>query len=129
MKKEDDRPTTSRREFAAGAVAAAAMMAKPLMADVPIPSITIPKEIPANLTEAAKPGSFEGRGMTGAEVFAKLCVEEDLAALFCCPGNYTVINAIAAAGVPSYGGRCEGSMCAAADGFSRATGGVTARCG
>ena len=64
--------------------------------------------------------------MTGAEVFATLCKEEELAALFCCPGNYTVINAIAAAGVPSYGGRCEGSMCAAADGFSRATGEVTA---
>ena len=64
--------------------------------------------------------------MSGAEVFAKLCQEEELAALFCCPGNYTVINAIAAAGVPAYGGRCEGSMCAAADGFSRATGEVTA---
>ena len=64
--------------------------------------------------------------MTGAEVFAKLCKEEDLAALFCCPGNYTVINAIAAAGIPSYGGRSEGAMCAAADGFSRVTGEVTA---
>ena len=40
--------------------------------------------------------------------------EEDLAALFCCPGNYRVINAIAAAGVPAYGGRTEGSMCAMA---------------
>ena len=91
-----------------------------------IPSITIPKEIIESLHEKPKPGSFEGRGMSGAEVFAKLCKEENLAALFCCPGNYTVINAIAAAGVPAYGGRCEGSMCAAADGFSRATGEVTA---
>ena len=64
--------------------------------------------------------------MTGAEVFAKLCKEEELAAMFCCPGNYTVINAIAAAGVPAYGGRSEGSMCAAADGFSRVTGEATA---
>ena len=64
--------------------------------------------------------------MTGAEVFAQLCKEEELAALFCCPGNYTVINAIAAAGVPAYGGRTEGAMCAAADGFSRVTGEVTA---
>ena len=98
-------------------------------ADLPsasIPSIAIPKEITDSINEAPKPGSFEGQGMTGAEVFAKLCKEEDLAALFCCPGNYTVINAIAAAGVPAYGGRCEGSMCAAADGFSRATGEVTA---
>jgi thiamine pyrophosphate-dependent acetolactate synthase large subunit-like protein len=71
-------------------------------------------------------GTFEGRGMTGAEVFAKLCKEEDLAAMFCCPGNYTVINAMAAAGIPSYGGRSEGPMCAAADGFSRVTGEATA---
>lgn len=91
-----------------------------------IPSIAIPKEVLESIKEAPKPGSFEGQGMTGAEVFAKLCKDEDLAALFCCPGNYTVINAIAAAGVPAYGGRCEGSMAAAADGFSRATGEVTA---
>jgi thiamine pyrophosphate-dependent acetolactate synthase large subunit-like protein len=78
------------------------------------------------LSEPPKAGSFEGRGMTGAEIFAKLCKDEDLAALFCCPGNYTVINAIAAAGVPSYGGRSEGAMCAAADGFSRVTGEATA---
>jgi thiamine pyrophosphate-dependent acetolactate synthase large subunit-like protein len=128
MQNENDRPGTSRRDFfsgpaaAAGAIAAVALATKPLRADVPIPSITIPKEIPANLSEEAKPGSFQGRGMTGAEVFAKLCVEEDLAALFCCPGNYTVINAVAAAGVPAYGGRTEGAMCAAADGFSRVTG-------
>jgi thiamine pyrophosphate-dependent acetolactate synthase large subunit-like protein len=91
-----------------------------------IPTIRIPKEIPANLSEQPKIGSFDGKGMTGAEVFAKLCKDEDLAALFCCPGNYTVINAIAAAGVPAYGGRSEGAMCAAADGFSRVTGEVTA---
>src|SRR6266567_3194325 len=91
-----------------------------------IPSIRIPKEIPDSLNETPKPGSFEGKGMTGAEVFAKLCKDEELAALFCCPGNYTVINAIAAAGVPSYGGRSEGSMTSAADGFSRVTGEVTA---
>lgn len=94
-----------------------------------IQSIRIPKEIPASMSEAPKPGSFEGNGMTGAEVFAKLCKEEELAALFCCPGNYTVINAIAAAGVPAYGGRTEGAMCAAADGFSRVTGEVTATSG
>ena len=128
MRNEDDRPGASRRDFftgpaaAAGVIAAAALASKPLRADVPIPSITIPKEIPANLSEEAKPGSFQGRGMSGAEVFAKLCVEEDLSALFCCPGNYTVINALAAAGVPAYGGRTEGAMCAAADGFSRVTG-------
>jgi hypothetical protein len=132
MKNENDQPGTSRRDLiagsaaAAGAVAAAMLASKPLRAEVPIPSISIPKEIPANLSEAAKPGSFEGRGMSGAEIFAKLCVEEELAAMFCCPGNYTVINAMAAAGVPAYGGRTEGAMCAAADGFSRVTGETTA---
>ncbi len=125
---------TTRRKFllksaaGAGAVMAAVAPHSKIFAgsDAEIPSIRIPKEIPASLNEAAKPGSFEGKGMSGAEVFAKLCKEEELAVLFCCPGNYTVINAIAAAGVPSYGGRTEGAMCAAADGFSRVTGEVTA---
>jgi thiamine pyrophosphate-dependent acetolactate synthase large subunit-like protein len=125
--------STSRRNFlttpaAAGAAAAAIATHGQLFAatSATIPTIRIPKEIPANLSEPPKVGSFEGRGMTGAEIFAKLCKDEDLAALFCCPGNYTVINAIAAAGVPSYGGRSEGAMCAAADGFSRVTGEATA---
>jgi len=113
---------------AAGAVAAAITTPGTLFAATQpvIPTIRIPKEIPATLSEQPNVGSFEGKGMTGAEVFAKLCKDEELAALFCCPGNYTVINAIAAAGVPSYGGRSEGAMCAAADGFSRVTGEATA---
>jgi len=126
-------PRSSRRNFlmtpaAAGAMAAAISTPGQLFAatSATIPTIRIPKEIPATLNEAPKVGTFEGRGMTGAEVFAKLCKEEDLAAMFCCPGNYTVINAMAAAGVPSYGGRSEGPMCAAADGFSRVTGEATA---
>jgi thiamine pyrophosphate-dependent acetolactate synthase large subunit-like protein len=126
-------PRTSRRNFlmtpaGAGAIAAAIATPGQLFAgtSATIPTISIPKEIPATLSEAPKVGTFEGRGMTGAEVFAKLCKEEDLAAMFCCPGNYTVINAMAAAGVPSYGGRSEGPMCAAADGFSRVTGEATA---
>jgi thiamine pyrophosphate-dependent acetolactate synthase large subunit-like protein len=127
-KSSSDKP--SRRNFlrpvAAGAAAAAFLPQAKLHAAPAIPSITIPKDLPDSLGQSPKVGSFEGRGMTGAEVFAKLCKDEDLAALFCCPGNYTVINAIAAAGVPAYGGRSEGSMCAAADGFSRVTGEVTA---
>src|SRR5580704_17611979 len=126
--------TSSRRSFlqtpaAAGAVAAVlATQGKVFAATTQstIPSIRIPKEIPRDLAEAAKPGTFEGKGMTGAEVFANLCKEEELAAMFCCPGNYTVINAIAAAGFPAYGGRTEGTMCAAADGFARVTGEATA---
>ena len=120
----------SRRNFlapmGAGALAAALVRPGQILAAPSLPSIQIPKEIPGTLGENAKLGTFEGRGMSGAEVFAKLCKEEDLAAMFCCPGNYTVINAIAAAGVPAYGGRTEGAMCAAADGFSRVTGEATA---
>jgi thiamine pyrophosphate-dependent acetolactate synthase large subunit-like protein len=120
---------STRRSFfavpaAAGAVAASSILSNAeMLAESGIESITIPKEIAANLAEAPKPGAFDNKGgISGAEIFAKLCKEEDLAAMFCCPGNYTVINAIAAAGVPTYGGRSEGSMCAAADGFSRVTG-------
>jgi thiamine pyrophosphate-dependent acetolactate synthase large subunit-like protein len=134
-KKTAREPGPSRRAMlaplAGGAVAAGAL---PLVAGAAqaqgqpssIPSIQIPKEIPASLADAPKKLSFEGRGMTGAEVFADLCKKENLAALFCAPGNYTVIHALAAAGIPAYGGRTEGSMCAAADGFSRATGEVVA---
>ena len=60
--------------------------------------------------------------MTGAQVFARACKEEGVAALFACPGNYPVIHAIAAAGIPAYGGRHEGSMAHAADAFIRVTG-------
>jgi thiamine pyrophosphate-dependent acetolactate synthase large subunit-like protein len=132
MSNDNQSPKKQRRDFLATAATAAAAAGiasqTQLMAAATggIPSISIPKEVPSTLTEPAKPGSFEGKGMTGAEVFAKLCKEEDLAAMFCCPGNYTVINAIAAAGIPSYGGRTEGAMCAAADGFSRVTGEATA---
>src|SRR5271169_4791527 len=84
---------SSRRNFltvpAAGAMAAAVSTPGQLFAatSATVPTIRIPKEIPATLNESPKVGSFEGRGMTGAEVFAKLCKEEDLAAMFCCPGK------------------------------------------
>jgi thiamine pyrophosphate-dependent acetolactate synthase large subunit-like protein len=121
----------SRRNFmapvAAGAAAAAVINPGRLFAaSMPIPSIRIPKEVTDTVGEATRLGSFEGQGMTGAEVFAKACKDENLAALFCCPGNYPVIQAISAAGIPAYGGRSEGSMASAADGFSRVTGEVTA---
>jgi hypothetical protein len=89
----------SRRNFlapvAAGAAAAAVVCpGKLLAAGKPIPSIRIPKEVTDTASEPTRLGSFEGQGMTGAEVFAKACKEENLAALFCCPGNYPVIQAI-----------------------------------
>ena len=130
----------SRRDFlkksalGAGVAAVALGSAKSALAadDAKGPDeleIRIPEEIPRTQTEPAKPGSFEGNGMTGAQVFARACREEGLAALFCCPGNYTIINAIAAEGIPSFGGRTEESMCAAADGFIRLTGEIAATSG
>lgn len=65
-------------------------------------------------------------GLSGSEIFAKLCKEEGLAAMFCAPGNYKISHSIAKVGIPCYGGRTEGSMCAAADGFYRASGEVAA---
>jgi thiamine pyrophosphate-dependent acetolactate synthase large subunit-like protein len=96
---------------------------------VDIPSVRIPADIPKSLGEDERVGEFKDPGMTGAEVFARLCKAENLSGLFCCPGNYTVINAIAAAGIPAYGGRTEGGMCSAADGFTRVTGEAVATSG
>ena len=73
-----------------------------------------------------KPFAFPAQG---AELFAKACKDEKLAALFCCPGNYSIVSAVADAGIPVYGGRGEGPMCAAADAFIRVSGEVAAASG
>ena len=86
-------------------------------------AIRVPDDFTSARAEAAKPAEFP---MNGAEVFARACREEGLAALFCAPGNYAIINAIATEGIPTYGGRTEGGMCAAADGFIRVTGEIAA---
>src|SRR5689334_13677771 len=119
--------TRSRRDFlnrsalaAAGALGAAKGAAA---ATTATPAIRVPDAIPAALHSPPKPASFP---MRGAQVFARACKEEGLAALFCCPGNYDVINSICEEGIPCFGGRTEGSMCAAADGFIRVTGEVAA---
>lgn len=65
----------------------------------------------------------------GARVFARACKEEGLGALFCCPGNYQIITEIATAGIPTYGGRLEGSMTSAADAFIRVSGEIAAASG
>lgn len=67
--------------------------------------------------------------MTGADVFAKVCKEEGLAALFTCPGNYEVIHALAHQGIRTVTGRHEGSMAHAADAFIRITGEIAATSG
>jgi thiamine pyrophosphate-dependent acetolactate synthase large subunit-like protein len=146
--KLETKKATSRRNFfavpAAAAVAAATLM-KPEEAKAAssIAPIQKPKEFDAILNQPIKLGEFASKpspgsssvqaaadsGMTGADVFARLCVQENLAAMFCCPGNYQVIGAIASAGIPSFGGRNEGMMCSAADGFSRVTGEVVAASG
>ena len=118
----------SRRRFVTrGAVAAAvAAGAKASTTARRDGNITVPAEVPASLAEPPRPADFP---MTGAQIFARACQREGLAALFCAPGNYVVINAIASEGIPCYGGRTEGMMCSAADGFARVTGEVSAASG
>ncbi len=118
----------SRRNFVAGGAVAAAVAAgaKASTTERRDSNIKIPGEVPATLAEAPNPAAFP---MTGAQIFAKACKAEGLAALFCAPGNYTVINALASEGVPCYGGRTEGMMCSAADGFARVTGEAVAASG
>lgn len=60
---------------------------------------------------------------------ARACKEEGVAALFCCPGNYLIVHALAEVGIPTYSGRDEGSLCHAADAFCRATGEIAATSG
>ena len=64
--------------------------------------------------------------MTAANVFAECCKAEGLAAFIHCPGNYAVQNALAEAGIPSYGGRHDGHMGHACDAFYRVTGEIAA---
>jgi thiamine pyrophosphate-dependent acetolactate synthase large subunit-like protein len=128
MEKPDSK-ANSRRSFlnrTTLAAAAAAFATKKAKAAPTAGAIKIPDIIPNSLNTAPKPATFP---MRGAQVFARACKEEGLAALFCCPGNYEVINAIAEEGIPCYGGRNEGNMCAAADGFTRITGEVAATSG
>jgi hypothetical protein len=48
------------------------------------PAIRIPDELTAGSNAAAADIQFP---LTGAQVFARACKEEGVAALFCCPGN------------------------------------------
>jgi len=129
----------SRREFLAksaiGAGATAALTAanaEPAAASdaaANMAPIRVADQFTTSLNETPIAFDFGDKGLSGAEVFARVCKMEGLAALFCCPGNYPMINAISATGIPAYGGRIEDIMCAAADGFSRVTGEVTATSG
>ncbi len=136
MSKSDHTPGVSRRSFlhtavaGAGATAAAAIGADAIAGASPltggaaadttaVPGITIPAEFAAAKAAPLPKVDFP---MNGAQLFARACKEEGVAALFCCPGNYGVIHAIAATGIPAFGGRHEGSMAHAADAFIRVTG-------
>jgi len=120
----DRTPSISRRNFirktvaGAGATAAVAV-AGGAASGAEAPAITIPAAFADAKATAPKRLEFP---MTGAEVFARACKEEGVAALFCCPGNYNVIHALASTGIPAFGGRHEGSMAHAADAFIRITG-------
>lgn len=89
----------------------------------PAPGIRIPDEF---ATAASAPLPKIDFPMTGAQVFARGAKAEGVQALFCCPGNYTVVNALAHHGIPVYSGRHEGSMAHAADAFIRVTGEIAA---
>ncbi|MGH9662000.1 MAG: thiamine pyrophosphate-binding protein [Bryobacteraceae bacterium] len=119
----DDHATRSRRSFLSRSVLAAGALGAAQKASAEPAPIRVPDAIPAALKTPGKPAAFP---MRGAQVFAKVCKEEGLAALFCCPGNYEIINSLCEEGIPCYGGRTEGSLCAAADGFSRVTGEIAA---
>ena len=126
--------TESRRTFmrqavlgGAGATAAALGTGRvALAAEDDARPITVPKEFAA---AAKAPAAAVDFPMIGAQVFARACKEEGVAALFCCPGNYLVVHAMAQAGIPTYSGRHEGSLCHAADAFCRTTGEIAATSG
>jgi thiamine pyrophosphate-dependent acetolactate synthase large subunit-like protein len=134
------KPDVSRRNFVTKAMTGASATAliafnnaKALAADaseVTSAETVNPIKVPDAFAEAAK-ATFTKVDfpMTGAQVFARVCKEEGLAALFSCPGNYSIVNAIAQEGIPTYSGRHEGAMCHAADGFSRVTGEIAAASG
>jgi thiamine pyrophosphate-dependent acetolactate synthase large subunit-like protein len=134
-REKDGNPVTkqatksSRRAFLAAAAATtsgALLKQEKLFGQTAIPTIRIPKAVEESLAAPSRRADFSGQGMTGAQVFANLCKDEDLQALFCAAGNYSITNEIAQIGIPCYGGRTEGGMCAAADGFCRVTGEVAA---
>jgi thiamine pyrophosphate-dependent acetolactate synthase large subunit-like protein len=133
IKKRVGAARPSRRKFIAGAMAGAGATIEGLgnrNAGAAEPADARPIRIPDEFAAAAAaPAAKAVFPMTGAQAFARVCREERLAALFSCPGNYSIVNAIAQEGIPTYSGRHEGAMCHAADGFCRVTGEVAAASG
>ena len=130
---KESQPDVSRRKFfakaAAGAGATVAIVSGHAAA-ASVESNEKPIKVPDEFVAAAKATPVKAAfPMSGAQVFARVCKEEGLAALFSCPGNYNVVNAIAQEGIPTYSGRHEGAMAHAADAFCRITGEVAAASG
>ncbi|HUE84944.1 MAG TPA: thiamine pyrophosphate-binding protein, partial [Vicinamibacterales bacterium] len=126
-----DAATTAGVAIAASAGAASTTQpAANLRAAESSHAATYPLQIPAEFSAAdqAAPASLQFP-MTGAQVFAQACKDEGVAALFCCPGNYAVVHALAGIGVPTFSGRHEGSMTHAADAFIRVTGEIAVASG
>jgi thiamine pyrophosphate-dependent acetolactate synthase large subunit-like protein len=131
---KESKPGVSRRKFITKAMAGAGATTVIALGEsraaasetADARQIKIPDEFALAAKTAPAQASFP---MTGAQVFARVCKEEGLAALFCCPGNYNVVNAIAQEGIPAYSGRHEGAMCHAADAFTRVTGEIAAASG
>lgn len=133
-KSKESKPDVSRRKFITKAITGATVTAAatfvPGGASAAETSNSNPIKVPDEFAKAAATAPVKAAfPMTGAQVFARVCKEEGLAALFCCPGNYPIQNAIAQEGIPTYSGRHEGAMCHAADGFCRVTGEVAAASG
>tara|TARA_B100001123_G_scaffold331033_1_gene373165 strand:- start:3228 stop:5177 length:1950 start_codon:yes stop_codon:yes gene_type:complete len=133
-KKSSQRSKESRRSFmkkaVMGAGATAALGASKAGFAEQVESTTKKILIPKEFEDAsAAPLTKVDFPMIGAQVFARACKEEGVSALFCCPGNYLIVHAMAEAGVPTYSGRHEGSLCHAADAFCRATGEIAATSG
>jgi thiamine pyrophosphate-dependent acetolactate synthase large subunit-like protein len=133
----EQEPRRTRRDFlkssgliaAAGGIAGAAAL-KPSDAEAKALDSAGSLKRPEQFDVAAKtPAETAALPMTGAFLFAKACKEEGLAAMFCCPGNYSVTHAMAKIGIPVYTGRDERSMVHAADAFTRVTGEVSATSG
>ncbi len=131
-KGKESKPDVSRRKFITKAMAGAGATAAIVSGNgaAAADATDKPIKIPDEFVQAAKVAPVKAVfPMSGAQVFARVCKEEGLAALFSCPGNYSVVNAIALEGIPTYSGRHEGAMCHAADAFCRITGEVAAASG
>lgn len=120
----------SRRNFlklasVGAATTAMAATSKDAMAAVD-KNIKVPVEISSRNATPLPKIDFP---MTGANLFGRACKAEGVAAMFLSPGNYAVAHAIANAGIPAFGGRHEGNMCSAADGFIRACGEIAVTSG